>query len=269
VSVERAMKSRGDVFAERPATGIWKEVPAPDNPYAADAAYCHGYPLSELIEKRGFIDMLFLLLTGELPGSGQRDLLNRLMVGLCNPGPRHPAVRAGMMAAVSKTVAPNILPLSLAVMGGEHLGAMEVERSMRFLRRHRRRDGAQVGRSVVRPGDKPDVGDTHVAPGFGELYGGPDRVTARVAHAVSKSPGAGATLAWCHDFVSAIEPHGFSWLSTGLAAAAFLDLGLHPRVGAGLYQFVSAPGILAHAMEMANKPLTAMPFLSQDNYVME
>jgi citrate synthase len=59
------------------------------------------------------------------------------------------------------------------------------------------------------------------------------------------------------------------WLSTGVAAAAFCDLGFHPRVGAGLYQLLCAPGLLAHGFELANKPITAMPFLDEEHYVID
>ena len=36
--------------------------------------------------------------------------------------------------------------------------------------------------------------------------------------------------------------------------------------GRSLFQLLAAPGLLAHGLEMANKPLSAMPFVSDDNY---
>jgi citrate synthase len=270
VKDDRRVKSRGEAFVDRPVTRIWQEIPSKTNPYSADKALCHGYPLADLIEKRSFVDVLYLLLSGELPNSDQRDLLTRLMVGLCNPGPRHPAVRAAMTASVSKTILPNILPLGLAVMGSGHLGAGEVEQSMRFLRRHKRRQPESVVDLVMSRDRGSEVDDLrNIAPGFGQLYGHPDGVTLDVAGAICESPGIGIALNWSRDFVACLEPHGFSWLPTGLAAAAFLDLGFHPRAGAGLYQLITAPGILAHGLEMSNRPLTAMPFLSQENYIVE
>jgi citrate synthase len=32
---------------------------------------------------------------------------------------------------------------------------------------------------------------------------------------------------------------------------------------------LSAPGLVAHGLEMANKPITAMPFVKDENYVIE
>jgi citrate synthase len=59
------------------------------------------------------------------------------------------------------------------------------------------------------------------------------------------------------------------WLAPGIAAAVFVDIGLHPRSGAGLYQLIHAPGLFAHGLELANKPLTAMPFIKDEDYTIE
>ena len=52
----------------------------------------------------------------------------------------------------------------------------------------------------------------------------------------------------------------------GLAAACFVDLGFTPIASACLYQLAAAPGLLAQGLEMANKELTAMPFVNDRNY---
>ena len=59
------------------------------------------------------------------------------------------------------------------------------------------------------------------------------------------------------------------WLATGVVAAVLTDLGFPPRAAAGIYQIISAPGLLAHGVELANKPLTAMPFISDEDYIIE
>jgi hypothetical protein len=66
-----------------------------------------------------------------------------------------------------------------------------------------------------------------------------------------------------------LRPYRMGWLPTGLAAAAFLDLGIHPRVGPGLFQLISSSGLLAHATEMAARPMTAMPFVPDECYIDE
>jgi citrate synthase len=82
-------------------------------------------------------------------------------------------------------------------------------------------------------------------------------------------PGKGAALEWANNFVATLRQHNLGWLYTGLAAAVFVDLGFHPRAGAGLFQIAAAPGLLAHGLELANKPRTAYPFPDDDHYFYE
>lgn len=260
------VESRNERFADRASTRIWKEIPSHGNPYIAERCLCHGYDLVQLMGRVGYVDMVYLLMRGELPSQAQRDLLERLTVGLCNPGPRHPATRAAMNAGVGKTNPAHILPIALSIMGGRHLGGEEVEASMRFIRANIRQDAIRVAGELIAQGGRPKEGDWHVAPGFGQRFGGIDIVPWRVAENLSQTEGAGRSVEWGMSFANALEGEDMGWLSPGVAAAVFLDLGFHPRYGAGLFQLLSAPGLLAQGMELANKPITAMPFIDDEHY---
>ena len=262
---------RNDVFAEKISTRIWEEIPSAENPYIAESNRCHGYDLIELMQQKSYVDMFYLLFRGNLPGPDERQLLEQLMIGLINPGPRHPATRAAMNAGVGKSDPQNVLPISLTIMGGEHLGAGEVEGAMRFLRKQRKSNPVQVAESLlVELADaRPEQGDWHIVPGFGSRFGGIDLTPSQLAETLAECPGSGALLGWGCEFSSALNKEGMGWLSVGVAAAVFADLGFHPRYGAGLYQLLSAPGLLAHGMEQANKPITAMPFVSDNAYVID
>jgi citrate synthase len=263
--------SRNDVFAEKISTRIWEEVPSAENPYIAESNRCRGYDLVELMQQKSYVDMFYLLFRGNLPSADERQLLEQLMIGLINPGPRHPATRAAMNAGVGKSDPQNVLPISLTIMGGEHLGAGEVEGAMRFLRKHRKADPVQTAESLlVELADtRPEQGDWHIVPGFGSRFGGVDLTPSKLAETLAKCSGSGALLGWGCEFSSALNNEGMGWLSVGVAAAVFADLGFHPRYGAGLFQLLSAPGLLAHGMEQANKPITAMPFVSDNAYVID
>lgn len=76
-------------------------------------------------------------------------------------------------------------------------------------------------------------------------------------------------LQWGNAFAEAIKPYNQAWLNTGICAAAFIDLGFISRAGAGLFQIICAPGLLAHGIELSNKPRTAMPFVDEEHYVIE
>lgn len=262
----RQVRKRKMTFADRTQTRIWQEIPSEENPYLAEQCRCHGYDILALAGKRSFVEVLFLLFQGELPTPEQAELLETLLITMINPGPRHPATRAAMNAAVSKTHPQHLLPIGLSVLGGAHLGSGEVLAAMRFLTANLKRSPVEVARECL-AAPRAGEGDFHPAPGFGSRFGGIDPMPRQLAALLSALPGSGEVMAWGMAFGEALTPHGLGWLGPGIAAAAFCDLGFHYRVGAGLYQLICAPGVLAHGLELANKPITAMPFLDEEHYV--
>lgn len=262
------VRSRNQAFAERTATRIWCEVPSPTNPYIAQQALCYGYDLAELMRGSSFVEVFYLLLRGELPSREQAQLLEQLMIALINPGPRHPATRAAMNAAIGKTDPVHILPIALGVLGGKHQGAGEIEAAMRFLRKASRQPAEQLVAQLVWPADEDSSGESP-APGFGHHYGGIDLLSRQLAEQLLSLPGAGQVLSWGESLAAHLAPQGRGWLATGLAAAVFCDLGFQPRAGACLYQLIAAPGLVAQGLELANKPITAMPFVKDEHYVIE
>ena len=255
-------------FASRTVTRLWQEIPTHDNPYLADSCCCHGYDILELAKKRSFPDVLFLLFQGELPTAEQAKMLETLLIAMINPGPRHPAVRAAMNAGVGKTYPQHLLPIGLSILGSGYLGGEEVIRAMEFLKRNREQDPEGVAAMLLRA-ERPKEGDWHITPGFGSRFGAIDPMPQKIAALVTDIPGRSDHIRWGDTFARAISPHRLGWLSTGIAAAVFCDLGFHPRAGAGLYQLLCAPGTLAHGLEVINKPITAMPFLDEDHFVID
>ena len=262
----RQVRKRNMTFASRTVTRIWQETPSEKNPYLAEQCRCHGYDILELAQKRSFADVLFLLFQGELPTPEQARMLETLLIVLINPGPRHPATRAAMNAAVSKTHTQHLLPIGLSVLGGAHLGAAEVLASMRCLAENLKRLPAEVARECLFA-PRPAEGDFHPIPGFGSRFGGIDPMPRQMATLLVSLPGAGRALAWGEGFTEALAPYDMGWLAPGVAAAVLHYLGFSPWAGGGLFQLACAPGILAHGLELADKPITAMPFLDEEHYV--
>lgn len=268
----RKVERRNDTFSQRPVTKIWQELSTTDNPYNATTSRCHGYDHLELLKKRSFTDVLFLLFRSELPSPEQAELLEKLMVCLINPGPRHPATKAAMMAGVGKSDSAHILPIALTVLAGERLGACEVEKSLRFLRKSRKHAPESFAQQLIEtshpPSEENDT-DEQLTPGFGCRFSGMDLQAKQFAEQLALLPGAGKCLSWGLNFAATLESTNKSWLMTGVAAATLADLGFPPRAAAGLFQLFSGPGLLAHGLEMANKPFTAMPFPDDEDYIIE
>ncbi|HEY8939190.1 MAG TPA: citrate synthase [Cellvibrio sp.] len=263
------VRSRNEPFVAKTSTRIWQETPSIDNPYIAREASCYGYDLLELMSKRSFADVFYLLFRGELPTPDEAQLFEALMIGLINPGPRHPATRAAMNVGVGKTNPLHILPIASAVLGGDYLGGGELENAMRFLRKHQASSIPELVMPWTNAGASPENLAGHGIYGFGQKYGGVDLLTRSIAEQLLALPGAGNCLRFGQQLAEALNPYGIGWSSTGVAAAVFADLGFHPRAGGCLFQLLGAPGLVAHGLELANKPITAMPFVSDDNYVIE
>lgn len=263
------VRSRNEPFVERTATRIWHEQASADNPYITADVLCHGYNLLELMEKRSFIDVFYLLFRGDLPTKTEAQLLQALMIALINPGPRHPATRAAMNAGVGKTDPVHILPIASAIMGGEFQSAGEIEKAMRFFRKQKNADPQVIAASFLEQKNLPATDDEIFLPGFGPHYGGVDLLAKKIAMHLASLDGAGFTLRWGCQLAAQLESQGIGWLNTGIAAAVFADLGFQPRAGGSLFQLLSAPGMVAHGLELANKAITAMPFVSDENYVID
>lgn len=253
------VRSRNEPFAEKASTKIWREIPSDDNPFIAAEAFCHGYPLFELMKKRSFADVFYLLFRGELPSKAEAQLLETLMIGLINPGPRHPATRAAMNAGIGKTNPAHILPVGAALLGGAHQGGGAIEDAMRFVRQQSARAPDLVAREYL--ANKEPIA------GFGHHYGGVDLLTLGMAKILLSMEAAGPCLKWGHEFAEQLSRKGQGWLPSGLAAAIFVDLGFQPRMACSLFQLLSLPGVVAQGLEQAHKPITAMPFIKDENYV--
>ncbi len=263
------VQRRDDNFASKISTRIWKEIPDDSNPYIAAAVKCHGYDVLEMMGARSFIDILYLMFKGDLPNKNEAELLEKLMIALINPGPRHPAVRAAMYSAVSKTQVSHILPIGLNILSGLYLGAGNIDHCMRFFRKHIKLDPQMIAEKFLLEIRQDETELGHVAPGFGSEFGGIDKFTMKIANQLLATEAAGEALHWGQAFSKQLITNNAGWLKTGIAAAVFTDLGFQPRAGIGLFQLISAPGILAHGLEMANKPLTSMPFPNDENYTIE
>jgi citrate synthase len=238
-------------------TRICLEQPCEDNPYNASQRLIHGYDLAELWRNLGFVDALLLLLTGELPQPPQRLLLERLLIGLMNPGPRHPAVRAAMLAGVSKTAPEHLLSLGLLTGSGEQGGALEVIASHSYLEKHIMSDATDCARACLA---------VELAPGFGIRHGGPEPVWQQLGQDLVSAWPESPVMEWCGTFAATLAEGNRGWLAPGLVAAVGLALGLGARESMGLYQLSIAPGVMIQGMEQTHRPISSNPVLPDASY---
>ena len=251
-------------YSKKTTTAIYYEKPSSSNPFMAESVHLHGYNLLELTQKKSFVDVLLLLFTGELPDENAVELMNALMVGFINPGPRNPAVRAAMTAGISKSNTPHLLPIGLLTLGGKEGGAEEIEQSMKSIQ-----ESFLSGNEIFCMSKllaSPEGADIKLVPGFGSSYGQRCIVTHELAQLLNQLPGAGKYLHWLNKQILHFNNEKVGWLPVGLSSAVFLDLGIQPREGIALFQIIYSPGISVQALEQTHKPISSMPFLEDSQY---
>lgn len=251
---------------ERIHTRIWREDPDPDDPFLAERCLCRGYDVyGDILPRATWSEYLFLLLRGERPQAAQACLLERLAIGLANPGPRDPSVRAAMNAGVARTPAAAMLSAALAVGAGQLGGGHEVYRAMCGMLASEGRPEAWAAAPDGDTGqDKREdiwLPMEHAA-GFdphARRCGLPVRqLLACLAETAGEAHG---WLAWLQRNREEMERRSGAALAVpGVAAAALLDLGFDPAAGEMLYLLLRLPGAAAHGLEQAGGTYRRYPF---------
>lgn len=249
-------------------TRIWHEEPEPDNPFATRAAYCRGYDVfGQMVGKARWVEMLFLLFRDDLPAPAALDMLESLAVALANPGPRDPSIHAAMCGGVGGSTAAASLIAALSVGAGRYRGARDVFAAMEAWQ-------AVGDRLVDWPeavanfdGEATDIWpDQKRAAGF-DPHGVSTATIVRQLLETLASLGATdhalARLGWLAAHREQVETRiGLPLDISGVAAAAFCDLGFTPAEGEMLYLLLRLPGAAAHALEQKAGGFKQFPFYS-------
>lgn len=248
-------------------TAIWREVSEPADPFAVAEARCHGYDVyGELLGRAGWSDMVLLLLTGERPSAAGSAVLADLAVALANPGPRDPSVNAAMCSGVSGAPAAATLIAALSAGAGQGGGGRDVLLAMEAFALCGTEPSAWQAFVDAPPLERDDVWPTlDHQPGF-EPHGAARATTVtQTLRALAANAPAGGKLEWLAAHAPELEGIVGRPLSlAGVAAAAYVDLGLAPQQGEMLHLLLRLPGAAAHALEQADLGFKAFPFPQLD-----
>lgn len=249
------------------STHVWQEEPEEDNPFAARVARCHGYDVfGEMLGNARWADMVFLLFRGEAPSQAEGDLLESLAVALANPGPRDVSVHAAMCGGTGGSTAAASLMAALAAGAGQLGGGREIYASVAVWCRlgcdlERWRDALAQGPEVERISGWPDAEHW---PGFdphGVSCATPVRQTLACLARVSPGP----CLPWLEEHRLALEvAAGLPLALSGVAAAAYVDLGFNAEQAEMLHLLLRLPGAAAHALEQKRLGHKKFPFFAID-----
>lgn len=251
-------------------TRIWQEIPEDANPHAVKQAFCHGYDVfGAMVGQARWVEMVYLLLKGEVPNAWQVDLLEALAVGLANPGPRDPSVHAAMCGGIAGSNAAASLMAALAVGAGGEGGAREVFRMMEqwlattalpASAEEWLSDAAKILAHRAEPGEIEIWPLMDHPPGLGGHPGGTPATVRKFLQVLAAASGT-PRLSWLELHRERLEAlSGRPLTISGVAATAFADLGLTAAEGEMLFLLFRLPGAMAHALEQRTHGYVRFPF---------
>ncbi|MBE1298942.1 MAG: hypothetical protein GJ680_03390 [Alteromonadaceae bacterium] len=261
-------RKRDDVFAESTPTAICLEVANPTNEYIAQKRYLRGYDVESLALNCDFIDSLYLNLVGELPEEKVKDVLNQLMVAYSNLGARYVGSRAAMNAGIGRTNISHILPIALCASSGSVDGSQAVIDAYINISKLSKADITDV-LNQFKPFPENDLPVGELTAGFNSLAGNRDPIANSLLKQFLKCSLDLSTTNWCSNIQDKLENTGFGISLGGLFASICIDLKIDKKTSLVLFQIAIAPSLAAFGLEKYGKPLTEMPFLSEDKYKIE
>ncbi len=212
-----------------------------------------GYPVEQLIGGASFVDMIWLMVRGQLPSPSQSALLEVALVSAVDHGPQAPSIAAARMAATCGVGLNSAMATGVNLLGDVHGGAGQ--QCMDLL-------AQVVGRSDV-PLEQ-SVGDVltgfaesgRYVPGFGHRFHPKDPRRDPLLAAVQDQVDAGLVEGGYLRAALEIERQLSAGRSRpvpmnidGATAVIYSELGFDPELGRGLFVLSRSVGILAHAWE--------------------
>lgn len=246
---------------------FWEEVAEDDNPFATKEALCHGYNVYEdILQKATWFEYLYLMFKGERPTVAQAKLLEKLAIALANPGPREASVRAAMNGGVGGSTHAASLMAALAVGAGQYGGAQEVSVCVSLWRTNAH-DLDKWKHSLLNPNEhyQEDIWlPFEHAPGFDPNGIALSSTNAAILESLSRLSDTG-TVTWLDQNRQALElVTGYPLSISGIAAAAFYDLGFEEKQAAYLYLILRLPGAAVHAIEQEGMGWKKFPFFAEN-----
>lgn len=215
-----------------------------------------GYPIEELIGAIGFVDMMWLLLRGDLPTKEQARLLEATLVASVDHGPVAPSAAIARMAVTCGLPVNGALASAINVLDDVHGGP--AEQCMELYLEIATETGDDVGpeRAVGVVLERWRERGGKFFPGFGHRFHPLDPRTPKILEQIDGATTSGAISGRFARIGRAVERA----LSAGKAkpipmnvdgaqAIVFCELGFEPALGRGLFILSRAVGLLAHAWE--------------------
>ena len=207
-----------------------------------------GYDLAELIGTRSFGDVVYLLLSGNLPEGNEGRMVEACLVAAAEHSVVAPSVDAARFVASAGVPLQAAVAAGLIGLGDHHGGA--VDRAARVLL-----DAAATGKpdrhAALEAAARLKAGGRRL-PGYGHVVHDPDP---RAGRLLDVAGDLGLRGRWCAlaEALEAVTEEVFGrrlrMNVDGALAAILLELGLDWRLGKAFYVIARPAGFVAHVFE--------------------
>ncbi|MEX0832755.1 MAG: citryl-CoA lyase [Actinomycetota bacterium] len=211
-----------------------------------------GYDLMELIGNRPFGDVVFLLLSGELPKGNEGMMIDALLVSATEHGLLAPSVDATRFVASGGVQLQAAVASGVNAMGEFHAGAVDAGARMLLEAEETAKPPEEAAREVA----KRYKSERRRLSGYGHKVHDPDPRTARVLEVADELGFSGKYVDLARAFEEVTEEvfgRRLKMNIDGAMSAILLELGLDPGLGKAFYVIGRSPGLVAHAFEEQTK----------------
>ena len=129
-----------------------------------------GHPVQELIGNVSFVQMIWLMMRGDLPGTDQAALLEAALVAGVDHGPQAPSIAASRMAATCGVGLNNVMATGVNMLGDVHGGAGEQCAELYYDIAARMQEGRTLEESVRTGIDAWRAEYGRIVSGFGHRF---------------------------------------------------------------------------------------------------
>ncbi|MEO1539121.1 MAG: citryl-CoA lyase [Pseudomonadota bacterium] len=211
-----------------------------------------GRRIEKLIGTLGFVEMIWLMLRGDVPDPDQAALLEAALVASVDHGPQAPSIAVARMAVTCGLPLNNAMASAVNMLGDVHGGAGE-----QAVELYHRLDPAEIAPGL----DRWIAERGPIVPGFGHRFHKPvDPRAPRLLALVDRAADAGTVTGRFAILARGVEAELAARKGRpvplnidGATAVIFAELGFAPPLARGLFCLSRSVGILAHAWEQSEQ----------------
>ncbi|MFY8106067.1 MAG: citryl-CoA lyase [Elstera sp.] len=216
-----------------------------------------GYAIQDLIGSIGFVEMIWLMLRGDLPTPAQADLLGAALVAGVDHGPQAPSIAIARMAMTCGVGINSAMASAVNVLGDVHGGAGE--QALGFYQSILARGEDDIDRAAETAVTEALAQGVQIG-GFGHRFHPIDPRAPKLLALVDAAAAAGTISGSLATVARAVETalahakgRNIPMNIDGATAVIFGELGFPPPLCRGLFILSRSVGVLAHAYEQSQQ----------------